>query len=99
MNAPGLAVENAMKMSPEPLPDIAPVRARPRLTRRARRFNWCGSSGASVAATTMTDPVSASPAPAPSRLLPSVISFPTGAPATINCRRTPKLAWSSTPTV
>src|SRR5215813_1327772 len=47
--APALAVEKAMKISPDPLPDVAPVRARPRDARRASRSSWCGTSGASVA--------------------------------------------------
>ena len=38
--APRLAVEKAMKMSPELLDATLPVRARPILTLRARRFNW-----------------------------------------------------------
>ena len=54
----GLAVEKAMNRSPEPLPDTLPVRARPSAARRARRFSWCGSSGASVATTMMIEPVS-----------------------------------------
>ena len=35
---------------------MLPRRPSPRDARRARRFNWCGSSGASVAATMMMDP-------------------------------------------
>ena len=35
--APALAVENAMKISPEPFPDVAPVRANPNEARRAIR--------------------------------------------------------------
>ena len=54
--APGFAVENARKMSPEPLRGMLPVRARPSEARRARRLSWCGSSGASVATTTMIEP-------------------------------------------
>jgi len=34
-----LAVENAMKMSPEPLLDTLPVRPRPSVARRATRFS------------------------------------------------------------
>ena len=45
-------------MSPEPLPETLPVRASPSDARRASRFNWCGSSGASVATTMMIEPVS-----------------------------------------
>ena len=37
--APGLAVEKAINKSPEPLPETLPVRARPRLARRASRFS------------------------------------------------------------
>ena len=47
-----------MKISPEPLPEVAPVRARPREARRASRSSWCGSSGASVATTMMIEPSS-----------------------------------------
>src|SRR5260370_32547008 len=54
----GLAVENAMKMSPDPLPEVAPNRARPSDARRASRLVWFGSSGASVATTMMMEPVS-----------------------------------------
>ena len=46
--------------------------------RRARRFSWCGSSGASVAITTMIEPVSRSQDRSGSR---SGISRPTGTPA------------------
>ena len=35
----GFAVEKARKISPEPLPEIDPVRARPIVARRARRFS------------------------------------------------------------
>jgi len=49
------------EMSTEPLPEMLPLRPRPRVTRRARRFSWCASSGASVATTTMMEPCSASP--------------------------------------
>jgi hypothetical protein len=35
----GLAVEKAMKMSPEPLPEMEPVRARPSVARRAMRLS------------------------------------------------------------
>src|SRR5580704_210256 len=56
--APGFAVENAMKMSPELSPEILPSRPRPSVTRLAMRFSSCGKSGASVATTTMIEPVS-----------------------------------------
>ena len=36
--APGLTVENAMKISPELFPGFEPVRARPIVARRAMRF-------------------------------------------------------------
>ncbi len=58
-SAPALAVEKAMKRSPEPLPAKLPMRPRPSAARRAMRFSWCGSSGASVATTMMIEPVSA----------------------------------------
>jgi len=54
----GLAVENAMKMSPEPSPEKLPSRARPSAARRARRLSWVGISGASVATTMMIEPIS-----------------------------------------
>ena len=56
--ASALAVEKAMKISPDPLPEVEPVRASPIVARRASRLVWCGSSGASVATTMMMDPVS-----------------------------------------
>ena len=49
-----------MKISPEPSPEMLPSRPRPRVTRLAMRFIWLGSSGASVATTTMIEPVSSS---------------------------------------
>ena len=58
VQTPGFAVEKAMKMSPEPLPEVEPVRASPIVARRARRFSWCGRSGASVATAMMIEPVS-----------------------------------------
>src|SRR6267378_433255 len=79
--APGLAVEKAMKMSPEPLPEMLPLRPRPRETRRARRFNWCETSGASVATTTMMEPRSNSLNDVEAYAGSSGISLPTGTPA------------------
>ena len=62
-------VENAMNRSPEPAPAIPPIRPTPSAARRAMRRSWCGSSGASVASTTMIEPCSVprgvAPAPAP----------------------------------
>src|ERR1700679_3441068 len=57
--APRLAVEKAMKMSPEEFPELEPVRARPIVARRASRFSCVGNSGASVATTMMMEPTSA----------------------------------------
>ena len=57
------AVEKAMKMSPEPFPEVEPVRARPIVARRARRLSWSGNSGASVATTMMIEPTSPSLSP------------------------------------
>ena len=37
--APAFAVENAMKMSPDPLLETLPVRARPSVARRAMRLS------------------------------------------------------------
>ncbi len=56
--ARALAVENAMKMSPDELDATPPSLPTPSPARRARRFSWCGSSGASVATTMMIDPTS-----------------------------------------
>ena len=53
-----LAVEKAMKMSPEELPPKPPWRPMPSATRLTRRSSWCGRSGASVATTTMIEPCS-----------------------------------------
>ena len=93
MSAPGLAVENARKMSPEPLPDVLPVRARPSVARRARRFSWCGSSGASVATTMMIEPTSPR-ADRRQRRLRGVcgISRPTGTPAIVQLRAPAEVA-------
>ena len=54
--SPRLPVANAMKMSPEPVDPIPPIRAIPRPARWASRSHWCGRSGASVARTTMIEP-------------------------------------------
>ena len=78
VSASALAVEKAMKMSPEPWPDMEPDRPIPNPARRARRFNWWGRSGASVAMTPMMEPVSAL------RNVPSVRWRPTGTPAMVN---------------
>ena len=56
--ASGFAVENAMKISPEPLPAVLPMRANPMVALRANRFSWCARSGASVAITMMIEPSS-----------------------------------------
>ncbi len=60
LSAPALAVEDAIKMSPEPLPWIEPIRPMPKLTRFTMRLNWSGVTRASVARTTMIAPCSAS---------------------------------------
>src|SRR5260370_34879711 len=52
----GLAVENAMKMSPDPLAGVAPNRARPSAARRASRLAWFGRSGAAGAPTMVVEP-------------------------------------------
>jgi hypothetical protein len=51
-----LAVEKAMKMSPDVFSPRPPTPPTPSETRRARRLSWCGSSGASVPTTTMMEP-------------------------------------------
>ena len=51
-----LAVENAIKMSPDPFLAILPTRPKPNVALLATRFNWCGSSGASVATTIIIEP-------------------------------------------
>src|SRR5919202_6253 len=58
--APGLAVENARKMSPELFSPLPPIRPTPSATRVATRLSWCGRSGASVATTTMIEPAPSS---------------------------------------
>src|SRR5262252_9729694 len=63
---PGLAVENARNRSPEKCEPLAPVLARPEVTRRARALHWLGNSGASGATTAMAEP-----APAGAWLLPA----------------------------
>ena len=50
------AVEKATKMSPEPFEEMLPTRPRASEVRRMNRLSWCGSSGASVAATMMIEP-------------------------------------------
>jgi len=50
------AVEKAMKMSPDVLAPMPPLRAMPSDARFAMRLSWCGRSGASVATTMMIDP-------------------------------------------
>ena len=95
-----LAVENATKMSPLPLPDHVPVRARPRVARRDIRSSWRDDTGASVAMTTITEPSRPSTGASRAAALGGIgISSPTGTPPIINVLRLPKLAWSSTPTV
>src|SRR5215207_8900727 len=59
-----LPVAKARKMSPLEFSPAPPVRATPSPARWARRSHWCGSRGASVAATMMIDP----PRPGPGAL-------------------------------
>ena len=54
-----------MNRSPEPAPAMPPIRPTPSAARRASRRSWCGSSGASVASTTMIEPCSCSRATCP----------------------------------
>jgi trimeric autotransporter adhesin len=88
------AVESARKISPLPWWAVEPARARPRPARRAIRVSWDDWSGASVATTTMQLPAgrgrTASVSPS---------SAPTGTPSIRRCRRSPKFASTSTPTV
>ena len=51
-----LPVANAMNRSPLVWPPVPPTRAIPRPARCASRSHWWGSSGASVATTTMIEP-------------------------------------------
>ena len=88
-----LAVEKAMKMSPEALWAIEPERPTPRPTRRARRLSWWGIRGASVATMAMIEP------PGLARSSPPVMCLPTGTPAITNSERLPKLACTKAPTV
>jgi hypothetical protein len=97
--AAGFAVEQARKRSPEKCEPLVPVRARPRVTRRASAWVWCGNSGASVATTAMTDP-----APGGADLLSAIglsafSSSPSGRPASTSSSRPPKFACRKTPTV
>jgi len=55
--APGLAVEKAIKISPDPFDAYPPTLEMPIGTRLANLFSWCGNKGASVATTTMIEPV------------------------------------------
>ena len=59
------AVENAMKMSPDPLSPRPPERPTPSDARVAMRLSWCGSSGASVATMMMIEPWPASASSSP----------------------------------
>src|SRR5213594_837015 len=88
--ARALAVENAMKMSPDELDATPPSLPTPSAARRAMRFSWWGRSGASVATTMMIEPTSGGmPAASPERGplqgarhgTRSEISWPTGTPA------------------
>ena len=69
-------------MSPLPLAPTPPTRASPTVARCASRRHWCGSSGASVATTTMIEPAlgrrGAAAATAPRR---SGSRRPTGTPS------------------
>src|SRR5581483_3620704 len=51
-----LPVEKARKISPLLLEPKPPTHARPVVARRARRWHWIGSKGASVARITMIEP-------------------------------------------
>src|SRR6185437_14515728 len=61
--APGFAVENDMKMSPEPSPDVPPTRPNPSVARLHNRSICVESRGAFVATTMMIDPMSTRFAP------------------------------------
>ena len=97
LNAFLLAVENAMKISPEPLPPIPPVLVIPNGILCASLFNCPDNKGASVANTTMIEPRSANSLfYAILNALPSIIngrvsrnSFPTGTPEIVSCDRGP----------
>ena len=53
---PRLPVANASIRSPLYCSPVPPTLATPRAARCASRVHWCGSSGASVAMTTMIEP-------------------------------------------
>jgi hypothetical protein len=83
--APRLAVEKAMKISPEEFPELEPVRARPIVARRASRFSCPGKSGASVATTIMMDPTSPLTSGSNIALAGAAgMSLPTGTPAMVS---------------
>ena len=87
-------------MSPELCDPLVPVRPMPSVQRRARAEHWCGSKGASVATTAMTEPDPAGRNQSVSASgLSSSRSFPTGCPAMVSCLRGPKLACTNAPTV
>ena len=75
-SAPGFAVDNARKMSPDSSPSIAPTRPSPTETRRASRFNWSGVRGAFVATITMIEPISGACTPSAVR---AIVPSQTGA--------------------
>jgi len=81
--ASSFAVEKAMKMSPDPFPEVLPNLASPSAARRASLLSWWGRRGASVPTTIMMDPSSCE------RKALSAISRPTGTPAMRSCGRRP----------
>ncbi len=97
------AVEKARQASPLPWAAMPPVWAMPRQARRARRWSWRASRGASVARRMMQEPASASGSGAGSGATGagsgSRSHRPAGSPSTVSCSRRPKLASTRTPRV
>jgi hypothetical protein len=99
VRAPSFAVEKARNRSPEKCDPVVPVRASPSGTRRHRARHWSGSSGASVATTTITEPAPGAVGVPVSGGSGTSSRSPTRTPAIVSSRLAPKLACTKTPTV
>ncbi len=89
-------VANAKKISPLPWVATEPVRANPSPARRASRWQPAGSTGASVATTTMHDPAGGGTGVVGGG---SGSRRPTGTPSTVSRACSPKFVITRTPTV
>ena len=74
------------------------MRATPVVTRRAIAAHCCGSSGASVTTIATIEPAPGGAAKCSAIGLSSASAAPTGTPAIVSSPRSPKFAWTSTPT-